>query len=155
MPAKTGASVFILSQRGAETTSLPGSLLVFSQQLTYQAIPWMLSTIFEDLPAAVTEVLESARMIMDLSGVSEFRGHAIVSTAANAGAVVRFIMSVDGGATFTPIGDDLAIDAAEIVTTGWVPLSLVRQVDSVLISAETEDGDGAADPVISLIFEVR
>lgn len=108
-----------------------------------------------NMAAAAAEVSPSRRVWADLTGKTEVRTSAAVSTVGSAGSVVRVEYSTDNQATwlqFDPTGttDNVPISTVGADKTAWITMPAGSRAD-VVLRLVAEGGDGVADPLIGVV----
>jgi len=114
------------------------------------------TTTFTNMPLADTELpAANYRVLLDLTGCTEYRASLRVATVGSVNADVRFQGSLDDsvfgnldGSTGPEIG---SLNSLGQKTTGWVTLAAQYRADNVRIRMMGKDGDGALDPVLRQI----
>jgi hypothetical protein len=115
------------------------------------------SHLLTNIAAAATEMASPAyRTNCDTSNLTEFRIVAYVSTAGNAGSVIRVKYAGTSAGPFTDVlGADISLATTGLKTQGWTALP-GSAIGDEWFTVETQGGDGVADPRIGYLhIEVR
>lgn len=113
-----------------------------------------------NMGAGLAELGGFRRRTVDLQNYTEFRFHTGIQTAGAAGAVLGVQFSVNAGTNWAGLdnGTDATLSTVTNVltntgslVTAWAAIAAAAKVADCLLRIAGSGGDGAADPVISVL----
>lgn len=170
-PFGGGSGPFGSGSAGTATTTVAGVQKIRPTTIEIASVAASLGAV-TNIPAAPTELFGLAvnRKPFDATNYTEFRLVGRQGVASSAGSEACGVFSTDGGATFTYLDGTSTAAACDTslgfvsLATGantsfgedatWRPLAAGARSDS-LFTVYTDDGDGVADPTISIGIQLR